>query len=739
MPRLHHVRDLREELLHELTQQRSPVTLLDLSKKLRIRSDSAEYEHLKQVLDRLCADGVVQRHARRRFSMAKAPDHGYTGRLTYHHETATVQTTNVLVPVIHIRRQHLHTALDGDVVRVQPHAIIPGKKVRGEVSEVLERSNHPIAGTIEYDGSFHYLIPDETRYHVDFLVAEKNLKGAKPGDKVVGSFVRWEHANAAPEARVDEVLGQSGRAPVEFAAILKEFRLPPSFPSDVESEALNHRPPYGKVPKGRLDLRKKLIITIDPVDARDFDDALSLEMLDNGDAELGVHIADVSHYVPEDSLVDKEALRRGTSTYLVHRVVPMLPENLSNTICSLVPGEDRYAFSVFMRFSKMGVLKEYRITESVINSKRRFTYEEAQEIINHAKESKRGLARDETHLTAGSPRSVAIQLKTASLVLELHRLAQRLYKKRIKHGGIDFETQEVKYLLDDQLRPTTALVKTRTDATSLVEECMLAANRVVAEHMEKLRKQWRTTDLPPLVYRIHEEPDAAKLADAVSVIRALGFTVPNGKLTPVQVNAILAEVRNRPEKPVVNTLLLRAMAKAVYSEYNVGHYGLGFTAYAHFTSPIRRYPDLFVHRALKEYARGVPESTRWQELYERARVVSDHSSVTERAAVEAERASQKLAQAMMAREHLGETHSGLVTGVTGFGVFVTVDDLMCEGLLHIRDLGDDYYYFDETRFRLVGRKTRRVLQYGSRLAVRIARVDMDKRMIDLHLAPTEDE
>jgi ribonuclease R len=646
--------------------------------------------------------------------------------LSYYHDNATVRTTDPLVQTVHIRRQHLGTAIDGDTVRVQLHASTPGKKIRGEVVAIIERSTHPIAGTIEFDGSFHYLIPDESRYHVDFLVAEKNLKGAKAGDKAVATFLRWEHANASPEVRIEEVLGQSGQPPVEFTAILKEFRLPPSFPSDVEREAAAHKPPSGKAPKGRLDIRKKLIITIDPVDARDFDDALSLETLPNGEVELGVHIADVSHYVPENSLVDKEALRRGTSTYLVHRVVPMLPENLSNDVCSLVPNQDRFAFSVFMRFSKTGLLKSYEISETLIRSSRRFTYEEAQQIIDGAGLKDQGASHDSVLPPANSQR-------LTSLVLDLHQLAQRLYKKRIKHGGIDFETQEVKYLLDEQMRPTKATVKTRTLATSLVEECMLAANRVVAEHMEKLKKTWRMPEPPPLVYRIHEEPDVAKLADAVGVIRALGIEVPGGKLTPVQINAVLASVSGKPERAVVNTLLLRAMAKAVYAEYNVGHYGLGFTAYAHFTSPIRRYPDLFVHRALKEYAKGAPEGTRWQRLYERASVVSDQSSVTERGAVEAERASQKLAQAMMARMHLAEKHGGYVTGVTNFGVFVTINELMCEGLLHIRDLGDDFYYFDEKRFRLVGRKTRRVLQFGTQLEVVIARVDMEKRMIDLQL------
>lgn len=723
MPRVQNLRDLRTEVLNELQRSKAPLTLLQLSKNLRIPSDTEDYLLLRNMLNILADEGLVVRHARRRYSTVKDINRTLSGRFTYYHDKATVATSDPDVPVVHIRPQHLSTALDGDVVSITLHATIPGKKVYGEVTGVLKRSMQPIAGTIEFDGSFYYLIPDESRYHVDFLIAPENLKGAKPGDKVVGAFIRWKHAKAVPEARINEVLGTSGQAAVEFRAILKEFNLPTAFAPEVESEAAQHNEPSGIVPPGRLDLTNELVITIDPVDARDFDDALSLTPLSNGGVELGVHIADVSHYVPEHSAVDREALRRGTSTYLVNQVVPMLPEILSNNICSLVPGKPRFAYSVFMQFSATGLLRKYRIAETVITSKRRYTYEEAQDIINSVNVKANGSKLSEEE----------------SLVLGLYRLSRVLYNRRIKHGGIDFETQEVKYVLDENLKPIRALVKTRTDATSLVEECMLAANRVVAEHVQKLGKEWKSPSSPPLVYRIHEEPNPEKLADAVRVIRALGIDVPNGRLTPVQVNNVLTAVQNKPEKSVVNTLLLRAMAKAVYAEYNVGHYGLGFTAYAHFTSPIRRYPDLFVHRALKEYAKGKPNQERWVALSERAGKVSDHSSVTERGAVDAERASQKLAQAMMAREHLGEHHDGYVTGVTNFGVFVMLNELMCEGLLHIRDLDDDFYFFDEQRYRLVGRKHRRILQYGTILRVRIARVDMIKRMIDFSLAPTEEQ
>lgn len=716
MAKVHNIRDLREDILHVLKKQRAPIQLLDLSKQLNIRSDSADYEYMRHVLTKMCEEGVVMRHSRRRYSLTRGDKQGLTGVLTLYHDNATVATGDPEMPTVHVRRQHLNTALDGDVVMVTPHAVRDGKKVRGEVVAVLERSAHPIAGTIEYDGSFHYLIPDETKYYVDFLISQKNLKGAKQGDKVIASFLRWEHANASPEAVVDEVIGQSGRAVVEFAAILKEFRLPPTFPKEVEAEAARFAEPTMKAPKGRTDLTKELIITIDPDDARDFDDALSLRTLENGNVELGVHIADVSHYVTEGSELDKEALKRGNSTYLVDCVVPMLPEHLSNNICSLVPNKPRFAYSAFMEFTPKGVRKSYRIEETLIKSKRRYTYDEAQRIIQSERvQGRKG------------------EKEAAELVLQLHDLAKVLYAKRMKSGGIDFETQEVRFQLDENKMPIGATIKTRTDATSLVEECMLVANQTVAEHLIQLKKKWKTKDTPPLVYRIHEPPDQSKLNDALNVIRAIGIDAPSGKLTPMQINQVLHSVANLPQKPVVHQLMLRSMSKAVYAETNVGHYGLGFPAYAHFTSPIRRYPDLYVHRALKEYGAGKPNERRWRELYEVASSVSDHTSLRERAAVEAERASAKLAQAILAREHVGEVFEGVVTGVTSFGVFVMITELSCEGLLHIRDMDDDYYVFDEQRMRLFGRRNKRTLQFGSELTIKIAKVDVDKRMIDLHL------
>ena len=710
MKRLTDYRDLRAEIIEILSATTTPLPLLDLSKRLRVRSGSEEYEHMRDLLSTMTEEGTILAHSRRRFSMTTLQSDGIRGVLSIYHDNATVRTQDAELPIIHVRRQHMHTALDGDTVLVKPHAIPKDRKVRGEVVAVVERAEHVIAGTLDYDGAFYYLLPDEAKYHVDFLVSEKNVNGAKPGDKILASFVKWEHANAAPEATVTEIVGRSGKAVVEFAAVRKEFRLPEYFPDVVEHEASIAEEPTNIAPEGRRDCTKDLIITIDPVNARDFDDALSLVRHDDGSVELGVHIADVSHYVREGTALDAEAQKRGNSTYLVDGVVPMLPEHLSNNVCSLVPNKPRFAFSVFMMFSPNGTRTSYRIEETLIESKRRFTYEEAQTIIDTG---------EGDHV---------------DLIHALHQLSRMLYTNRMKTGGIDFETQETSFILDDAMMPVSAVVKTRTDATSLVEECMLAANRCVAEHLHVLKKAWRTKELPPYIYRVHDKPDREKLSTALGVVRALGLSVPSGTITPAHINAILQQAADRVEKPVINTLLLRSMSKAIYGDFNIGHYGLGFTDYAHFTSPIRRYPDLFVHRALKEYAIGTPSNDRWRLLQRVAGAVGDQCSATERTSVEAERASNKCAQTILAREHIGIDYVGYITGVAQFGVFVTVENLSIEGLLHIRDLSDDYYIFDERRMRLVGRSTRRVFRFGARVRVRIVRTDIKKRMIDLELS-----
>lgn len=686
--------------------------LNEIGKHLGYSSNSPEFENLRFHLSTLVDSGVLKRLSRRRYALSGASAEGFVGILTLTKGMAIVTTNDTDFPVMKIKRGDMHTALHGDTVRVQPLALNQGRTPRGQVTCIVERSGMPISGTVEQDASFSFLIPDDDHFHVDFLVSTANLNGALHGDKVVAEFVHWEHPNASPEVRVTEVLGASGKASIEFTAIRREFGLESHFPPLVAAEAEAAPEPSIGEDSGREDARHLATITIDPDDARDYDDALSLEQKEDGSWELGVHIADVSWYVAEGSALDVEALKRGNSTYLVDGVVPMLPERLSNDLCSLVPEKERYAYSVFMRYppNNSARLIGYRIVPTVIKSDRRFTYTEVDEIL-----------KDQGG-------------EHGDMLLQIRSLADRLQQFRMKNGGIAFETQEIRFKLDGESNPVSASIKAPSPATNLVEECMLAANRTVAEHIKKLfPPKKRSGVLPPFIYRIHEDPDPEKLSTAVEILRAIGITVPDGKLDSKDINKILGQVRNRPEQAAVNSMLLRSMSKAVYSEHNVAHYGLGFKDYTHFTSPIRRYCDLWVHRVLREYNSGLPAANRLRLLAVQAAENSTHVSITERLSITAERASVKLAGSLLARVHIGEDFEGTVTGVTNFGLFVMLDDLCLEGVIHVRRMLDDYYYLNEKKMQLMGKRSKKFYRIGTRVRAKIIKADVEKREVDLEL------
>ena len=688
-----------------------PLKINEIGIAVGIASTSSHHDDLRAVLQVLIDDGIIRRTTRRRYTIAsKADKTSFTGVLLCEYPTSgVVETSDKEFPRIHVKSHDMGTALHGDTVEVQLLALRPNKKPRGEVVHIIERSAAPIAGTLSADGDFMFFVPDEDFYRHDFLISSRKSHDAKVGDKVLARFFKWDNPHKNPEAEIIEVLGRAGIVRVEFDAIVKEFRLPVAFPRAIEDEA-HASASATRALSHRIDLRDEFVMTIDPDDAKDFDDALSLKLLDNGHVELGVHIADVSTYVEEGSLLDKEALDRANSYYLVDRVVPMLPEVLSNNVCSLVPHQDRLTFSVFMEFSPHGKLVDYRISETIIHSKRRCTYDEVQKVIDGAEDPHR------------------------DLIMSLHALATTLRHHRYQQGGIDFDTSEVRWVLDENKLPVRATVKRRSDATGLVEECMLAANRTVTEHIVHISKAWKQKRTVPFMYRIHDDPDVEKLQAAFTYVRTLGVKLPAKKPTSKDINALLENLRERPEASVVNQVLLRSMAKARYSGQNVGHYGLGFENYTHFTSPIRRYPDVIVHRLLKEYALDKPSDRRVRELLEQVEDIADHCSAQERQAIDAERASSKLAQVLMAQRYVGEVMEGVITGVTGFGVFVLIDEIYAEGLLHIRDLKGDYYIYDEQNFRLVGRKNKEVYSFGKRVQVQISRVQLEKRMIDLRLA-----
>lgn len=710
MPHVHvtSTDDLRRKVLELFVERGEPLLLHDIATAFGVPSDSPDYEQLREIVLALVEEGVLVRTRRRRFTLAGTEHAFFRGRFVVEPDGASyVEVADKKNPRITIRRRNAGTALHGDMVEVRLLPTPPRKQPRGEVVRIIERSDAPIVGTLEFDGSFYFVVPDEAVYPFDFLVSPEHCGTAKPGDKVIARLLRWDSPQQNPQAIVVDVIGRSGRAWAEFESIYREFQLPRSFPQpaiDVARSMATQPLTIGK----RRDFRTWDIVTIDPPDAKDYDDALSLEVLPNGNVVLGVHIADVSAYVPVDSPLDREALERATSVYLVDGVVPMLPEQLSNDICSLVPGRDRCAFSVLMEFTPDGSRVGYEITESTICSKRRFTYEEVDAILQ-----------------SGTG-------EHAELLGSLQRLAVTLRRRRFEDGGIDFSTTELRFELDNDGDPVRAYLKGSTPATRLVEECMLAANRCVTEHVRMLSTSWRVRGGLPFLYRVHDEPDAEKLRMAVAFVRSIGLEVPRerSRLSAFDINRILAQVADRPEAAVVNMVLLRSMAKAHYSSTNIGHYGLGFSDYTHFTSPIRRYPDLVVHRLLKEYAAGKPSPERLAYHRDRLDPIAQHCSERERHAVEAERASQKVAQILLARRYEGAEFNGTITGVTDFGIFVLCDEIYAEGLCPVRWLPRDRYIFDEQRYALVGRFHGQTFQLGGRIRVRIEQVHIGRRQID---------
>ena len=602
-------------------------------------------------------------------------------------------------------------ALNGDYVKVRLFPSRKGKK-EGEIIEIIERAKTEFVGTIQMSPRFAFLVPSNNKIHIDIYIPLEKLNGAKDGQKAIAKIVEWPKNGVNPIGEIIDVLGNVGENNTEMHAILAEYGLPYEFPKDVERSAdlIPIEITSEEITK-RRDFRAITTFTIDPVDAKDFDDALSIRKLPNGNWEIGVHIADVSHYVKPESMIDKEATSRATSVYLVDRVVPMLPEILSNNVCSLRPNEDKLCFSaVFEMTDEAEIVNEW-FGRTIINSDRRFTYEEAQQII----ETEEGEYNKE--------------------ILNLDRLAKILRTNRFKKGSIAFEKMEVKFHLDEVGNPTGVYFKTSKDSNQLIEDFMLLANRKVAEFVGKKSntKESKSTSLEsqrPFVYRVHDKPNPDKLNSFAEFVAKFGYkiNVKNDRMVADSMNNLLKEVNQKKEAGMIELLAIRTMAKAIYTTKNIGHYGLGFEFYTHFTSPIRRYPDVMVHRLLQHYMDG-GKNPDIDKLEEQCK----HSSDMEKLAADAERSSIKYKQVQYLSDKIGEEFDGTISGVTEWGIFVEIIENHCEGMIRIRDLTDDNYYFDEDNYCLRGRKYGKVLTLGDLVRIEIKRADLVKKQLDFKL------
>ena len=629
-------------------------------------------------------------------------------------------------------RNSLH-ALDGDRVRVTMLARRASHTREAEVIEILERANDTFVGEVKVEKGYGFLITESRSLATDIFIPKDKLKGAQTGDKAVVKITDWPEGSKSPVGRVVDILGKQGENNAEMHAILAQYGLPYSYPEKVERAADKLQPGITPAELARReDFRSVTTFTIDPHDAKDFDDALSIRPAGKGVWEVGVHIADVSHYVHEGDIIDKEAEKRATSVYLVDRTIPMLPERLCNYICSLRQGEEKLAYSTIFHLNERAEIIDWHLAHTVICSNRRFTYEEVQTILErNGQASPDDLALPGPHpepLPAGSEP----EGEYAHELIVLNRLAKQLRERRFKNGSIGFDRAEVRFEIDDKGHPIGTYVKVAKDANKLVEEFMLLANRSVAEMMAKAPKG-KTPKVFP--YRIHDVPDPEKLEKLSAFVARFGRKIrTEGSKTEVSksLNRLLAEVKGEKEENVVEMVALRAMQKARYSIHNIGHYGLMFPFYTHFTSPIRRYPDTLVHRLLTRYAEGgrSVSATKYEELCE-------HASNMEQLAASAERASIKYKQVEFMADRIGQEFDGTVSGVTEFGLYVEVIDSKCEGMVPLRMLLDDYYEFDERNFCLVGRRYHKRYALGDKVRIRVERANLEQRLLDFSLVGEE--
>ena len=721
-----------ERVVIDFFQENPAVTfpLKSICKELHLRTSQAKML-LIDVLEGLLMDDFIKEQPRGHYTL-NMPSQVMTG--IFHRKANgknTFEPADGGEPILVAERNSLH-AMDGDTVQVTLLARRKHHVREAAVTEIVKRSDKTFVGTLQVQKGYAYLLTEDRTLANDIFIPKEDLKKGKTGDKAVVRIVEWPDRAKNPIGKVIDILGKTGENNAEMHAILAEYGLPYVYPAAVEkaAEKLNPGITEAEIAR-RLDMRDVLTFTIDPYDAKDYDDALSIREIKKGLWEVGVHIADVSHYITEGSIIDKEAYKRATSVYLVDRTVPMLPERLCNFICSLRPDEDKLTYSVIFQMNEKAEVKSWKLAHTVTRSDRRFTYEEVQKVLedhHEASEEDYKAPGDSAPMPAPDSKTARPAEEFAEPLIVLNRMAKILRQKRFANGAVDFDRCEVRFNIDADGHPTGVYFKVAKDANKLIEEFMLLANRTVAESIGKVPKNVKPKVLP---YRIHENPDPQKLLNLADFVKKFGHklkTTGNRNEISRNLNRLLDDVKGKREQNVIEMITLRAMMKAKYSTFNCGHYGLAFDYYTHFTSPIRRYPDLMVHRLLTRYAENGRNVN--QDKYEE---FCEHCSDMEQTAASAERASIKYKQVEFMNDHLGETFQGTISGVTEFGLYVEIDENKCEGMIPLRELEGDFYDFDEKNYCLKGRRYHHCYNLGDSVKVQVAHADLYRKQLDFKL------